>query len=223
MTFVEQVLRNQFENTFGIFISDFDYRVISSSSDPLSIDYTIDVEFVESSAFIPTKQEIDILTELVFLPPSDQDLIAFLGSQGIHNESTIESVSYTLDRTRDADVKVGVFDKELRKGEGAALVSLSLVAIFAALLYAFSRIRSPTTPRMKESHLGEDIASIMPSYSYLDDPYSPSPTRQKAWSLSSGWDGSSSSEEESLVSKDYSGRSANSWNRCSPDIRIREV
>lgn len=235
MNYVDQVLRDQFENTFGITVSSFEYEVIQSGTDPVSIDYAIDLSFDDTSAFIPTQQEIDILVEITFLPPSVEDLISEFRNVGhsVDGLDDIENIQYTLLNVRNSQVKIGVFGKETTAGQGAALVSVSLIAIFATLVLFMNRFRNP---RISDKLRGDETKLIMPAYSYQDQAETCCGNRLgqgSMWSMSSSWDGTSSSaESDSLVSwglySQHSGTSSNNrkstrTSQYRPNFRGREV
>lgn len=173
---LEDYMREQFSTTFGVEITSFTFRILMTGLNPVSIDYTVDLIFAQSSAFIPNKQEVDMLVELAFLPPAVQTLLDSFGM--LPPESvfmTTQSVEYMplYDVVVDDDIKL----LDIDEGDGAHLSaatkglisgSAAAVALLAfSLLSRRRRFRKGSLPVTKHSK-SEAIPIIMPAYSYCD-------------------------------------------------------
>jgi len=232
MKYLEDLLYAQFESTFAIYMESFDFQVVRSSGLPISIDFEVLLTFSETSAFIPTKQEVDIVTELAFLPPTDKTLLAQLEGIGLKHggEYKVKQAQYTSLNSLEGsnELKIGLFGKERWKSQGLAIALVSLVAIVAALGLIVKRrfswkhqeklLQSETTPIIASHDSREETSAKFCAHNGSD------------WSMSSGYDAYSSGESDSLMSwrLDVRGSSSSATtssgsNRFSSRIRVREV
>lgn len=186
-----------FASTFRI-INFFDFRILNTGVDPITIDYTIDITFAHSSAYVPTQQEADILIELAFLDPNKDALLQSLRTYqefdlpfGFINDVVYEPL---FDVVVDDDLKSGDRDDDELT---AAYIGMISGSIFVAVL-ALSVLVSRQRRRMRlEDKLYSDGTSDLPPkevrFSEEDD-------------SSSGWEseGEISSEDQSLAETDSS-------------------
>lgn len=193
---VENYVRSQFESRFGVMINFFDFRILNTGVDPITIDYTIDILFAQSSSYIPTQQEADILIELAFLEPNKDALLQSLRTYQEFDLpfGFIDDVFYEplFDVVVDDDLKSAIRDDEWTAAY-IGMISGSIVMGAFALTVLISRHRRRMRLKDKLHYNG---ASVLP----------PNEVHFSEEDSSSGWKSQVdvSSEDHSLASADSS-------------------
>jgi hypothetical protein len=175
--YLNDFLVDQFNTTFGVKIATFTPRVLMTGLNPVSIEYTVDVVFAQSSAFIPSTQDVDALIELAFQQPSVQTLLDTFHMQPPDLPfMTTTSVTYTAlpdvvvddfiksyERDQDDDGNLSATQKGLISGSAAIAVLAFLLAFLAFLRRCRKRSFLQVTKHSKSQGM-----PLMPSYSYCD-------------------------------------------------------
>jgi hypothetical protein len=147
MVHLEEFIRSQFDTRFGVVINAFEFRLLETGVDPITMDFTIDIVFDQTSAFIPSKQEADILVELAFLEPNKDKLLQSLRTYQQFDLpfGFIDDVFYEplFDVVVDDDIKSLERDDDVDEWTPAyiGIVSGSIVLALMALTVLVSRRR----------------------------------------------------------------------------------
>jgi hypothetical protein len=160
MMYLQQFLVQQFSSTIGVDIINLDYTVLSTSEDPVSIDFDVEVLFSANSDPIPTTAEIDTLVNLAFQEPSSSDLITALQLLPAPF-STTETVSYST-----LDVAPMNRSEELLSTRDIGFIVGSAIAAFVCF-FGFACRRRLHSYRQVPTEKSK-IFPIMPSHSYTD-------------------------------------------------------
>jgi hypothetical protein len=75
---VKDFIRVQFNSIFSVIVNLYEFRILDTGVDPVTIDYAVDIVFAQDSPFIPLQQEVDALVELAFLEPNKATLLESL-------------------------------------------------------------------------------------------------------------------------------------------------
>jgi hypothetical protein len=162
MMYLRQFLVEQFSSTIGVDIVNLNYTVLSTSEDPVSIDFDIEVLFSANSDPIPTTAEIDTLVNLAFQEPSSNDLIS--GLQLLPADvpfSTTQSVSYTM-----LDASSVSRSEDLLSTKDIGIIVGSAIAAFICFFGFACRKRLHSYKKVPTEK--SKIFPIMPSHSYTD-------------------------------------------------------
>jgi hypothetical protein len=211
MVHLEDYVRSQLESRFGVQINEFQFRLLETGVDPITIDYTIDIIFDPSSAFIPTKQEVDILVELAFMEPSKDDLLKSLRTYqqfdlpfGFIDDVVFEPL---YDVVVDDDLKSLERDdvEEWTQPAYIGIVSGSIVLALMALTILVSRRRRRLRFTLNDKKLYNDVAGPPALLPPNEVDYTEEEHEEES---SSGWESeagvSSSSEDDSLLRSEAS-------------------
>lgn len=177
--YLEMYLRQQFSTTFGVQIATFSSVLIATDVNPISIDFRVKIVFSPSSAFIPTKAEIDMLIALAFLPPQVQTLIdSYSVLPPDLPFSSTQSVEYIPMPNRVITDDLFRSEEIVKNDTGLSATQKGFISVsgaFAFLVFATvilvaarrrSHKRRPLLPFSKHSKF--EVIPIMPSYSYCD-------------------------------------------------------
>jgi hypothetical protein len=174
-SFLDMYLREQFA-AMGLQVTFFLPRELGFNSNPISMDYNIDVYFDPSSTFVPTTAELDALIEMAFMQPAVQKLLDTYPTLPPDLPFTMtESITYspqpqiivdddlaTREGTKNGEVKT------LSPSNKAWIAgSVALILVGVSLLSVRYKLDA-STRRTKRSHSKFDKHPVMPSYSYCD-------------------------------------------------------
>jgi hypothetical protein len=213
MVHLEEFIRSQFDTRFGVVINAFEPRLLQTGVDPTTIDFTIDIVFDQTSAFIPSKQEADILVELAFLEPNKEKLLQSLRTYqqfdlpfGFINDVFYEPLN---DVVVDDDIKSLERDDDVAEWTPAyiGIVSGSIVLALMALTVLVSRRRRRRRFPMDKNLYGN--AGPSPTVQPLSEVDYTEAVDEPEEESSSGWESevgvsSSSEENSSLLQSDAS-------------------
>jgi hypothetical protein len=170
---LESFLTDLFANTFDVQIESFDGLIADTGFNPVTIDFNATITFSDTSSFVPSADEVNMLVELAFLPPQVDSLIQEYASLSADMPfSTTQSVVYApspLVRSDDS--------KLLQSGDlgGKTTIEKALISSVALLSVALTvllvvRFRSKSDrKRSFPSATKFDLIPIMPGYSYCDN------------------------------------------------------
>ena len=168
MAHLEDFIIAQFSDTFGVEVVDFESELTNTTTTPVvSIAYTVEVVFADTSTFIPTTEELDVLVQLAFLEPPVFDLLTDLRSLPSDSPfSSTESVEYFL---LEGKLRVGATPRDRLSAVQLTLITGASAILLAAVALLSMRWR---TGRIEAkfstvtSSKVQDIPVLMPAHSY---------------------------------------------------------
>ena len=169
MSHLQDFIVELFSGTFEVVVETFDFTILDFGSVPAAIAYAVELTFSETSAFIPSVNDVDDLVELAFMEPSVLDLLADFQEQPPEMPfQETKSVEFVLLSEIRAVERVGPLSP-MRIG----LISGASVAFFLVLCYCWRQQRSRR--RRKTLNVSgswpsksEGMPVIMPSHSFVE-------------------------------------------------------
>jgi hypothetical protein len=132
--------------SFDTTLESFDCAAVTFGSGPAQISYEVSLTFTEGSFLIPTTEDIDILLETAFQPPSVNALLDALSlSAGAFASTTAVDYSATV------GVQAFMAVQSLPESSGTSFVAAGAFAIFISGIFIVTRRGDRTDQTQSET------------------------------------------------------------------------